>query len=288
MPLPPCSHVGPEDLTLQKPLVPKKERRSHARPLMVAVREITPVQWALLFSGWLAWTCDAIDFFSVSLSVTHLQEQFGKSTHAITTSITLTLLFRPVGALVFGILSDRFGRKWPLIGNLVLVAILELGAGFVQTFPQFLALRSLFGIGMGGIWGLSAATALENLPVEARGIAGGVLQEGYAVGYLIAAVLNLFLVPEVKAGWRALFWTASAVSLFAAAIRLTLPESEVFLRAKSLEREKGIHRTTREKTSVFVHETSAMLKKHWLLCIYAMLLMTGGPWPSASHLRDAI
>jgi MFS transporter, SHS family, lactate transporter len=78
--------------------------------------------------------------------------------------------------VVFGILSDRFGRKWPLVWNLVLVAILELGAGFVQTFPQFLALRSLFGIGMGGIWGLAAATALENLPVEACGIASGFLQ----------------------------------------------------------------------------------------------------------------
>ncbi|KAF5317741.1 hypothetical protein D9619_012606 [Psilocybe cf. subviscida] len=256
-------------------LVPKKERRANARPLMVAVREITLVQWALFFSGWLAWTCDAIDFFSVSLSVGNLQKQFGKSTHTITTSITLTLLFRSVGALIFGILSDRFGRKWPLIWNLVLVAILELGAGFVQTFPQFLALRSLFGIGMGGIWGLSAATALENLPVEVRGIASGILQEGYAVGYLIAAVINLFLVPEVKAGWRALFWTASGVSLFAAAIRLTLPESEVFLRAKEVEKAQGIHRTTKEKTAVFVHETSTMLKKHWLLCIYAVLLMTG-------------
>jgi SHS family lactate transporter-like MFS transporter len=256
-------------------LVPKKERRVNARPLMVAVREITPVQWALFFSGWLAWTCDAIDFFSVSLSVSNLQAQFGKSTHTITTSITLTLLFRSVGAIIFGFLSDRFGRKWPLIWNLVLVSILELGAGFVQTFPQFLALRSLFGVAMGGIWGLAAATALENLPVEVRGIASGILQEGYAVGYLIAAVINLFLVPEVKAGWRALFWTASGVSLFAAAVRLALPESEVFLRAREVEREKGIHRTAGEKTAVFMHETSAMLKKHWLLCIYAVLLMTG-------------
>jgi SHS family lactate transporter-like MFS transporter len=128
---------------------------------------------------------------------------------------------------------------------------------------------------MGGIWGLSAATALENLPVEVRGIASGILQEGYAVGYLIAAVINLFLVPEVSAGWRSLFWTASGISLFAAAIRLALPESEVFLRAKEAERAKGIHRTTGEKTTVFLHETTAMLKKHWLLCIYACLLMTG-------------
>jgi MFS transporter, SHS family, lactate transporter len=118
--------------------------------------------------------------------------------------------------VVFGIISDRFGRKWPLVYNLIIVSILELGAGFVKTFPQFLALRSLFGIGMGGIWGLAAATALENLPVEVRGIASGILQEGYAVGYLLAAaaIINLFLVPEVSAGWRALFWTGSGISLF--------------------------------------------------------------------------
>jgi SHS family lactate transporter-like MFS transporter len=113
--------------------------------------------------------------------------------------------------IIFGILSDRLGRKWPLVANLVLVSVLELSAGFVQTFHQFLALRSIFGIGMGGIWGLAASTALENLPVEVRGLASGVLQQGYAVGYLLAAVINLKLVPETHASWRSLFWTASGL-----------------------------------------------------------------------------
>ena len=126
---------------------------------------------------------------------------------------------------------------------------------------------------MGGIWGLAASTALENLPVEARGIASGLLQQGYAVGYLFAAVINLFLVPRVQAGWRALFWTASGISVFAAAVRAVLPESEVFLRAKEAERANGMDTT--HKTKVFIYEIKAMLKKHWLLCIYAVLLMTG-------------
>lgn len=116
--------------------------------------------------------------------------------------------------VVFGILSDRFGRKWPLVANMILVAILEVGSGFVQTFSQFLAVRSLFGIAMGGVWGLASSTALENLPVETRGLASGVLQQGYAVGYLIAAVINLQLVPEVSAGWRSLFWTGAGISLY--------------------------------------------------------------------------
>jgi SHS family lactate transporter-like MFS transporter len=126
---------------------------------------------------------------------------------------------------------------------------------------------------MGGIWGLAAATALENLPVEARGLASGFLQQGYAVGYLIAAIINLFLVPKVAPGWRALFWTGSGISLLAAAIRAVLPESEIFLRAKAAEKARGAD--TSKKTQVFFHEFKIMLKNHWLLCIYAVLFMTG-------------
>ena len=120
---------------------------------------------------------------------------------------------------------------------------------------------------------MASATALENLPVELRGLASGVIQEGYAVGYLIAAVISLFLVPEVKQTWRALFWTACGISFFAAFVRALLPESEVFLRAKRIEQERGT--TTAKKTKTFIRETKEMLKKHWLLCIYSVLLMTG-------------
>jgi len=226
----------------------------------------------MFFSGLLAWTCDALDFFTVTLSVTSLGTEFGMGASTITSAITVTLLCRSIGAVIFGIISDRYGRKWPLVCNLILVGIFELGSGFVQTFPQFLVLRSLFGIGMGGIWGLAAPTALENLPVEVRGIASGILQQGYALGYLLAAIINL-LVPEVSVGWKALFFIGSGISLFAAVIRALLPESEFFLRAKEAEKARGTDTT--QKTKIFIRETKAMLKKHWLLFIYAVLLMTG-------------
>ncbi|KAI0087910.1 MFS general substrate transporter [Irpex rosettiformis] len=254
-------------------LVPRRERRESGRPLIQVLRTITFTQWALLLTGWLAWTCDAVDFFSVSLSVTRLTQQFSRPTHDITTAITLTLLLRSAGAVVFGIISDRYGRKWPLVINLLLVSVLELGSGFVQTFHQFLAVRSLFGIGMGGIWGLAASTGLENLPVEARGLASGFLQQGYAVGYLFAAVINLYLVPDVSQTWRALFWTGAGMSAFSAFLRMLLPESEIFLRAKAQQEAAGGER--KNKTKIFLHETKEMLKKHWILCIYAVLLMTG-------------
>ena len=174
--------------------------------------------------------------------------------------------------VIFGLLSDRFGRKWPLVINLLVVSVLSLGTGFVQTFHEFLAVRSLFGIGMGGIWGLASASALENLPVEARGLASGVMQQGYAVGYLIAAVINLYLVPHTT--WRALFWTGAGISAFAAAIRALLPESEFFLRARE-EKQNSPEKSTQSKTRIFLHEVGQMLRNHWPLAIYAVLLMTG-------------
>jgi len=126
---------------------------------------------------------------------------------------------------------------------------------------------------MGGVWGLASSTALENLPVEARGLGSGVLQQGYACGYLIAAVINLSLVPHTSHTWRTLFWTASGISAFAALVRALVPESEVFLRARAQQNATGA--TTGKKTRVFIKQASTMLKKHWLLCIYAVLLMTG-------------
>jgi MFS transporter, SHS family, lactate transporter len=131
----------------------------------------------------------------------------------------------------------------------------------------------MFGVAMGGIWGLAAATALENLPVEIRGLASGVVQQGYAAGYLIAAVINLTIVPKVSVRWRAMFWCAAGFSSSAALLRALLPESAVFLRAKEIQREHGL--TTGNKTKVFLNETKQMLAKHWPLCVYAVVLMTG-------------
>ncbi|KAH9985062.1 MFS general substrate transporter [Russula compacta] len=256
-------------------LIPQRQARdANRRPLLQVLGSLTWVQWAQFLTGWLAWTCDAIDFFNVALSVTRLQEQFNKSNaSSITTAITLTLLVRSIGAVIFGILSDRYGRKWPLVANLLLCSVVQLGTSFVQTFHQFLAVRTLFGIAMGGVWGLASSTALENLPVEARGLASGVLQQGYAVGYLISALLNLFVVPKTKYTWRALFWSTSMISANAALIRALIPESAVFLQAKEQERAAG--GTTGKKTKMFIHQVGTMLKTHWRLCVYAILLMAG-------------
>ncbi|KAF8489061.1 carboxylic acid transporter [Russula emetica] len=256
-------------------LLPRRQARDeNRRPLLEVILSLTGVQWAQFLTGWLAWTCDAIDFFNVALSVTRLQEQFHKAEAAsITTAITLTLLVRSLGAVIFGVLSDRYGRKWPLVANLLLCSTVQLGTSFVQTFRQFLVVRTLFGVAMGGVWGLASSTALENLPVEARGLGSGVLQQGYAIGYLISAILNLYVVPHTRHTWRTLFWTTSGISAFAAIIRAFIPESEVFLRAK--EQERALGSSTGKKTKVFIHQVRMMLKTHWGLCVYAILLMAG-------------
>ena len=127
---------------------------------------------------------------------------------------------------------------------------------------------------MGGIWGLAASTALENLPVELRGLGSGIVQQGYAAGYLLAAVVNLTVVPHNPHTWRAMFWCGSSLLFFSAILRALLPESAVFLRVKAAKKELGAVNNP-NKTRIFLKETKEMLKRHWLLCIYAILLMAG-------------
>ncbi|CAD6584508.1 MAG: hypothetical protein TREMPRED_003853 [Tremellales sp. Tagirdzhanova-0007] len=222
-------HANRGDKSIARAVIPSWQTESHGEkttknPFKLFAM-VSPFGWAMFFSGWFAWTCDGYDYFAVSLTVTRLSEQFKVNTAHITTAITLTLLFRSLGALVFGLLADRFGRKWTLVGNLILICIFELGSGFCNTYRQFLAVRSLFGIAMGGIWGQAAATALENVPVAARGLCSGILQQGYAFGYLLAAVINLTVVAESKYTWRSLYFIGAGFSLAAAMVRACLPES---------------------------------------------------------------
>ncbi|PWN35951.1 MFS general substrate transporter [Meira miltonrushii] len=266
-----------KDLTNGLFKLPSKEERRIARagapinPIKL-IAMLTPMQGLMFFSGWLAWVMDAWDFFSVSLSVTSLVKQFDKpDPTSVTTAITLTLLFRPLGAIIFGLASDRYGRKWPLVINLIIIAVLSLGTGFVQTFAQFLAVRSLFGIGMGGIWGMAASTALESMPAAPRGLFSGVLQQGYPVGYLFAASANLKWVAPAN-NWRYLFYLGAGLSLFAALVRVSLPESEVF---RKVQEERKASGTQSNKGKEFMRQTWEMLKHNWPRVIYGILLMTG-------------
>ncbi|KAK1779762.1 major facilitator superfamily domain-containing protein [Copromyces sp. CBS 386.78] len=244
------------------------------------LRMITARQWAFFGVAFFAWTWDAFDFFTVSLTVSELAQDFGKSNTDITWGITLVLMLRSVGAILFGIAADRYGRKWPFVVNNLLFIVLELGTGFSQTYSQFLACRALFGIAMGGLYGNAAATALEDLPPSCRGLMSGLLQQGYAFGYLLATAFARGLVNTTSHGWRPLFWFGACPPVLIIAFRLMLPETDIY------EQHASVRRTARasgahgggEKGGVsatFLREGKVALKKHWLMLIYLVLLMAG-------------
>ncbi|RGP80161.1 mfs shs lactate transporter [Fusarium longipes] len=235
------------------------------------LRMLNSQQWAFFFVAFVAWTWDAFDFFSVSLTVTSLAKTFDKSKTDITWGITLVLMFRSVGSIVFGIASDRYGRKWPFIINNLLFIVLELGTGFCQTYQQFLACRALFGIAMGGLYGNAAATALEDCPEEARGLMSGILQQGYAFGYLLCAAFARGLVDTTSHDWRPLFWFGAGPPLLFIIWRLMLPETQAYQERQRMRVEAGAD----GKGKVFIKEGKVALKHHWLLLIYLVLLMAG-------------
>ncbi|KAL9604135.1 MAG: hypothetical protein Q9219_000723 [cf. Caloplaca sp. 3 TL-2023] len=226
-------------------------------------------QWLFFLVAFIAWSWDAFDFFTVSLTVTQLSKEFDKTTSQITWGITLVLMFRSVGAIIFGIASDRYGRKWPFIVNNVLFIVLELGTGFCNTYSEFLACRALFGIAMGGLYGNAAATALEDCPEEARGILSGMLQQGYAFGYLLATVFARGLVDTTSHGWRPLFWFGACPPVLIIIFRLCLPETKSYIERDAVRKANG------SVAHTFIAEGKVALKKHWLLLSYLVLLMAG-------------
>lgn len=216
-----------------------------------------------------AWTWDAFDFFSVSLTVSDLAASFHKTVTDITWGITVVLMLRSVGSAIFGLASDRYGRKWPFVINNLLFIVLELGTGFCQTYKQFLACRALFGIAMGGMYGNAVATALEDCPSDARGLMSGILQMGYILGYLLCTVFARALVDTTSHAWRPLYWFGACPPVLFIIYRLCLDETETFK-----ERET-VRQVNMQSTRTFVTEVKIALKRHWLLLIYCVLLLAG-------------
>src|SRR5581483_5085511 len=210
---------------------------------------------AALLAGFLGWTLDAFDFFLVVLSLTAIAKEFHKSDAQIALSLTLTLAFRPLGAFIFGLLADRYGRRPPLILDLVFYSAVEVLTGFARSYTSFLVLRALFGIGMGGEWGVGASLAMEKVPPRLRGVLSGFLQEGYAAGYLLAAVCYFFVFPHW--GWRPMFFIGGLPALLAIYVRTHVKESEVW------------QKTKQESWSAL----GRAIASHWKLFLYLTVLL---------------
>jgi len=211
---------------------------------------------AAVTASFLGWTLDAFDFFLVGLSLTAIATEFHKSDAAVALTITITLAFRPVGAFIFGLLADRYGRRIPLMIDLVFFSIVEVLSGLAPTFTTFLILRALFGIGMGGEWGVGASLAMEKAPPGKRGLLSGLLQEGYATGYLLAALCYFVVFP--RWGWRPMFFVGGLPALLAVFVRYRVTESEVW------------RRTHHSNWS----SLGRSLASHWKLFLSLVLLMT--------------
>ncbi|PYK70725.1 MAG: MFS transporter [Verrucomicrobia bacterium] len=207
----------------------------------------------------LGWTLDALDFFLLTFVFVPVAHDFGRTIPEVTFAITLTLMMRPLGAFIFGWLGDRFGRRIPLMIDIVFYSVVELLTAFAPNFGRFLLLRALFGIGMGGEWGLGASLAMESLPTPARGLFSGILQQGYAFGYLLAALVYWIVFPIF--GWRGLFVAGALPALLVIYIRARVPESPVWERNRAAA-----------KGPTF--DLRRFAKEHGALLIYAALLMT--------------
>ena len=205
----------------------------------------------------LGWTLDALDFFLLTFVVRNVAGEFSVSIVKVTFAITLTLMMRPLGALIFGMLGDRFGRRIPLMVDIIFYSVMELLTAFSPNYTVFLIFRALYGIGMGGEWGLGASLAMECLPANARGLASGILQQGYSFGFLLAAIVYWLVFPHF--GWRALFVVGTLPALLVIYIRARVPESEVWQRQRGTGDSLGVGR---------------MIAQNWRLFLYAVLLMT--------------
>jgi len=199
--------------------------------LLGPFRRLTPAQRRTFVACFLGWALDAFDFFILVFCVSAIAGEFQTKVSAVAEAIFLTLAMRPVGAFIFGFLADRFGRRPTLMANIVLYSLFELASGFAPSLKVFLLLRAGFGVAMGGEWGVGAALAFETLPAEVRGFFSGLLQEGYVVGYLLAALLYGTLFPLL--GWRGMFIVGSLPALLVVFIRSRVDESPAWLEGRA-------------------------------------------------------
>src|SRR5580698_10214028 len=191
---------------------------------------LTRPQRHAFLASFLSWSLDALDFFLLIMCIPAIAGEFHAQVSAVADAVFLTLIFRPEGAFLFGAMADRFGRKRTLVINILCYSIIELSCAFAPSLSSLLVLRALFGIAMGGVWGVGAALTFETLPKEGRGVFSGILQEGYAVGYLLAAAAFGLLFPWI--GWRGLFIVGAAPALLVFFVESLVEESPAWIEAR--------------------------------------------------------
>ena len=214
----------------------------------------TSEQKHVVAASFLGWTLDAFDFFLMVFVLKDIAAEFGTQITSVTFAILLTLAMRPIGAYIFGRAADRWGRRPTLMIDVLLYSAIELASGFAPSLTVLLVLRAIFGVAMGGEWGVGASLTMESIPPQARGFVSGLLQSGYPTGYFLASIVYGLLFQYI--GWRGMFMVGVIPALLVFYIRRSVPESPSW-------------RPTKERSS-----TLAIVRSHWQLGIYAVVLMT--------------
>jgi SHS family lactate transporter-like MFS transporter len=221
------------------------------------LRSLTAKQRSAVVASYLGWTLDAFDFFIMVFVLKHIATEFNTDVKSTAFAITLTLAMRPIGALVFGLAADRFGRRPTLMIDVLLYSILEFASGFAPSLTVLLLLRALYGIAMGGEWGVGASLTMETIPPKTRGIISGLLQAGYPTGYLLASVVFGLLYDHI--GWRGMFMIGALPALLVLYIRRQVDESPAFVARQHVQSRPSVLSVVRRQSG---------------LLIYAVLLMT--------------
>ncbi|MGA9028688.1 MAG: MFS transporter [Steroidobacteraceae bacterium] len=216
----------------------------------------TKSQRNVVIAAYLGWTLDAFDFFLMVFMFKDIAAEMHSSLQVVSTAVLLTLGMRPVGAFLFGRLADRFGRKPALMWNILAYSVLEFASGFAPNMTTLLLVRALFGVAMGGEWGIGSALTMETIPASARGFVSGLLQTGYPTGYLIASLVVYLLYDRL--GWRAMFMVGVIPAVLVFFIRRGVDESPAWREIQ--------HRPRLGLMTV--------LLRHWQLALYAIVLMT--------------
>jgi MFS transporter, SHS family, lactate transporter len=224
--------------------------------LIADLKSLEPSQRSAIWASYLGWTLDAFDFFLMVFMLSTIAKEFGTDVKAVSQGVFLTLAARPIGAFVFGWLAERFGRRPVLMADIIFFSIFELASGFAPTLTSLLVLRFLFGVGMGGEWGLGASLVMESIPARLRGPVSGLLQSGYPSGYFVASLVYFLLFDTI--GWRGMFMVGVAPALLVLLIRMHVKESPVF------EGRRG---------KPHVNPVVELLR-HWKIALYLVVLMT--------------
>ena len=224
--------------------------------LIADLKSLEPSQRNAIWASYLGWTLDAFDFFLMVFMLSAISKEFGTDVKAVAEGVFLTLAARPLGAFIFGWLGERFGRRPVLMADIIFFSVFEFASGFAPTLTSLLVLRFLFGVGMGGEWGLGASLVMESIPAKLRGPVSGLLQSGYPSGYFVASLVYFLLFDTI--GWRGMFMVGVAPALLVLLIRMHVKESPVF------EERRGRP-----------HVNPVMeLLRHWKIALYLVVLMT--------------